>query len=932
MTGKRWTWTATEVSPIRRMGDTPVARISSASCRPISKRPAPGGTARLKSNFRAGAASACPKLRFCFLPHFTHGLSTSRPLISHRAFSRVVLLGFTALGATVAGRAADPALDLFTKEIRPILNEYCYGCHGGGIDKGGVTLDEFSTGAELKDHGLWVRALRNVRTGIMPPADEPRLPPALAEKLTQWVKRDVFELDPAKPDPGRVTVKRLNRIEYRNTVRDLTGIEVDTKLEFPADDSGHGFDNIGDVLTVSPLLLERYLDTAQNVISAAVPTRGKEMAEVVIDGQNFVSSAPAVDPATSGDRRSPPLGNGLELSYYRPAVATVKHRVAHAGGYQLVLDLRTVERAAENRFDLNRCGLTFKVDGETVLEREFGREESTPHEFTFHREWAAGEHELTLEIRPAGEASPQERQLRIRLNRVIVRGPTAKEHWVAPKNYARFFPNEVPEDLAGRRAYAGEILERFATRAFRRPVDASTVTRLVAMAEGVFTSKDATFEAGVAQAMTAVLASPRFIFREEGTEPLRPGQGHPFVDEYALASRLSYLFWSTMPDEELFRLARERKLRASLPAQITRLMAHPRSAEFVRNFTGQWLQSRDIATVVVDGSAVYLREHPPSAAYRESRAVIRRIADIPDALRTPQDLADLAAARKIRTEGARQNVPQLTGSLRQAMRDETEMLFALILKEDRPLTELIDSDYTFLNEELAKHYGIAGVTGRAMRKVALPPESPRGGVLTHGSVLAVTSNPTRTSPVKRGVFILEAILGTPPAPPPPDIPGLDDAASPEKLAQMTLRENMALHATNPTCYSCHSRMDPLGLALENFNALGQWRTAEMNHEIDSAGQLITGEKFADIRELKRILATEHRDDFYHNVSEKLLTYALGRGVDYYDTDTLDQLAAKLEAAGGRPSALIRGLVESAPFQQRRAPAPAATVTLSAPAP
>ena len=844
------------------------------------------------------------------------------------------LLGLAVFGGLADSRAADPALDFFAKEIKPILNEYCYGCHGGGIDKGGVTLDEFASGADLKDHALWVRALRNVRTGIMPPADEPRLPPELAEKLTKWVKRDVFELDPAVPDPGRVTLRRLNRTEYRNTVRDLTGIEVDTKLEFPADDSGHGFDNIGDVLTVSPLLLERYLDTAQRVIALAVPTIAKVADETTVPGRKFMSSAPpvAVDPARGRERGGASPGSALELSYYVPAVATAKHRVAVAGRYQLVLDLRTVERYVEDKFDLNRAVLTFRVGGEPLLEREFAREGSIPHEFTFDRDWAAGEHELSVEIRPLGDALPQERQLRIRLNGVTVRGPMAREHWVAPKNYARFFPKTVPAELAERRAYAGELLGQFATRAFRRPVDESTVKRLVALAERVMTQPDGTFEAGVAQAMVAVLASPRFIFREEGVEPIRPGQTHPLIDEYALASRLSYLFWSTMPDEELFRLAREQKLRATLPAQITRLMAHPRSAEFVRNFTGQWLQSRDISTVVIDGSAVYLREHPPSAAFRQARAVIRRISDIPDVRRTPQDLADLAAARQVRTEGSRQTVPQLTGPLRQAMLDETEMVFEHILKEDRPLTELIDSDYTFLNEELAKHYGIPGVTGRAMRKVMLSPDSPRGGVLTHGSVLAVTSNPTRTSPVKRGVFILEAILGTPPAPPPPDIPGLEDAASPEKLAQMTLRETMALHATNPTCYSCHSRMDPLGLALENFNALGQWRTAEANHEIDSTGQLITGEKFADIRELKRILATGHRDDFYHNVGEKLLTYALGRGVDYTDTDTLDQLAYKLEAAGGRPSALIRGVIDSAPFQQRRAPIRAVNVSLNAPAP
>lgn len=842
-------------------------------------------------------------------------------------------------------------MDLFKKEIQPVLDTYCYGCHGGGIAKGGVTLDEFANTKELKDHALWLRALRNVRSGIMPPAEEPQLPKEIAAKLSQWIKRDVFELDPAVPDPGRVTVRRLNRVEYRNTVRDLTGVEFDTKLNFPVDDSGHGFDNIGDVLTVSPMLLEKYLDTAQTIIAAAVPTGPTVVAEIAVPGRQFKAVAtppvikiPAVaapvEPTAPGSPAKPaapgpvierpePIvaGTALELSYYTPVVVSTTYRAPHAGDYQLVLELRGAERFVDNQFDYNQCRLTFKVDGEQVFTREFAREGGKPLAFTVDRKWTAGDHELTVEMQPVGEDRPQLRQLRLRLNAVTVRGPMAKEHWVAPKDYARFFPRAVPADLAARRTYAGEILERFATRAFRRPVDANTVKRLVALAERGFTEPGATFEAGVSQAMVAVLASPRFIFREEGMEPLRPGQVHPFVDEYALAARLSYFFWSTMPDEELFRLARERRLRAELPSQVARLLKDERANELVKNFTGQWLQARDIAGVAIDGEAVFLREHPPTRESREARATIRRIGEIPDVQRTPADVAALAEARRLRGDRARAAAPQLGGRLREAMQEETELHFAHVLKEDRPLTELIDCNYTFLNEELAKHYGIPGVTGRHMRKVMLAPDSPRGGVLTQGTVLAVTSNPTRTSPVKRGVFILEAILGTPPAPPPPDIPALEDAASPEKLRQMTLRETLALHATNPVCYSCHSRMDPLGLALENFNALGQWRTQEMNRPIESAGQLITGEKFADIRELKRILATGHRHDFYHNVSEKLLTYALGRGVDYTDTDTLDQLAAALEAAGGRPSALIRGIVESAPFQQRRR-APAAAASLS----
>ncbi len=853
-------------------------------------------------------------------------------------------------GAAEPKPKEEKALATFHREIEPVLNKYCYDCHGGGIAKGGVTLDDFATEAALKDPKLWLRALKNIRSGIMPPADEDRLPTVESDKISAWIKQDIFELDPAAPDPGRITVHRLNRTEYRNTIRDLMGTDFDTKREFPADDSGHGFDNIGDVLTVSPMLLEKYLDAAQSIVTTVLPAGPTTVAEQTINGSRFVEVVqPKLSLPTSADlekvaagktlevvtRPAPAYtGNAIELSYYTPATVALKHKVANAGQYQVVLDLRAAEKFVDDKFDTNKCKLTVRIDGEQVLAREFTREGNKNFTFNFDRTWTAGEHEISCEVQPVGGDRPQLRQLRLRLNNVTVRGPMAKEFWVTPKDYARFFPRATPADLAGKRAYAAEILGKFATRAFRRPVDDETTLKLVRLAESVFTEKDNTFEAGIAQAMVAVLASPRFIFREEGVEPLKAGQKHPFVDEYTLASRLSYFFWSTMPDAELTRLASEHKLRANLPAQVTRMLADPRAGELVKNFTGQWLQGRDIGTVAIDENAVFQRDHPETAAERKAREKQReefqRIRAIPEEKRTPAEATLFAEIRKARAAGnnGRPMVPPFSGTLRQAMQEETEMSFAYILKEDRPLTEVIDANYTFLNGELAKYYGIDGVTGREMRRVTLAPDSPRGGVLTQGTVLAVTSNPTRTSPVKRGVFVLEAILGTPPAPPPPNIPPLEDAASPEKLKQMTLRENLALHATNPMCASCHYRMDPLGLALENFNAMGQWRTEDQGRPIEPAGKLITGEKFNDIRELKRVLATDRRHDFYHCIAEKMLTYALGRGLDYHDTATLDQLVAKLEASEGKPSALIRGIVDSPAFQQRRRDPGVATASVS----
>ena len=847
--------------------------------------------------------------------------------------------------------AAEPALSDFTREIQPILQEHCYDCHGEGNRKGGITLDGFKSDAELRDHKLWLRVLKNTRSHIMPPADESVLEEADIEKLANWIKRDAFQLDPANPDPGRVTVRRLNRVEYRNTIRDLMGVKFDTLAEFPADDTGHGFDNISDVLTISPMLLEKYLDAAQTIVTGAVPTRPRVVAEQPVLGRMFATtriespvtlvadggsvsnetSKPAVAaavPTPTDDTPAPAPtflrpapakeGNALDLSYYTPATVEYIQHVALDGKYQVVADLGAVEKYVDDQFDYNRCRMIFTIDGEVVVDQEFVREgENKTYKFTFDRQWQAGEHKLAFEIRPIGPDRDQKRLLRLRLNQVVVRGPFDQRHWVQPKDYEKYFPKPVPSSAGAREKYARELLTNFATRAYRRPVDQPTVDRLVKMAQGIAAQPGGTFEAGVAQAMVAVLASPRFIFREEEVLPLRPGQANPLVDEYALASRLSYFLWSSMPDAELFRLANEGRLRANLTTQLGRMLADPKSAEFVSNFTGQWLQARDIDSVQINPFAVFLREHP-DPEIEHALESFRRLNVVAEDKRTPAEQKEFEEARTIFRKSFRTPRPQLTGALRDAMQHESEMAFAYVLKEDRSLLELIDAKYTFLNEDLAKHYGIPDVTGKEMRLVQLPPDSPRGGVLTQGTVLAVTSNPTRTSPVKRGVFILNSILGTPPAPPPPNIPPLEEAASKEELAKMSLRDTLALHAKNPMCRSCHNRMDPLGLALENFNALGQWREMDMNQPVQASGELITGEKFANIQELKRVLVTSHRRDYYYCMVDKLLTYALGRGLDYTDTDTVDQLVAKLEAAGGRPSVLLQGIVESVPFQQRRA--------------
>jgi len=813
------------------------------------------------------------------------------------------------LGTAPVAPSAPPAAAVrFHADIEPLLEKYCYDCHGNGARKGRVAFDEFSSDSDLLTRcELWLKALKNVRAGLMPPKedDDAALRPTAAEieKLARWIKYDAFALDAANPDPGRVTARRLNRAEYHNTIRDLMGVTFDSEVEFPPDDTGGGFDNNGDVLTLPPLLLEKYLAAAETIVERAVPREPKVMRERVAAGRDF---------------RGEQGGNGDQMSAKRAAHVAHKFKTDQTGTYRLAIE---VEARGSFDFDPAHCTLTCRVDGEEKFTEDIVWHERKAFHHDYEYKWGPGEHVVAFELKPAAEAdreapatrthsernigegpafprpvsSPAKNgprgsptRLDVRIASVQLRGPIEPQFWVASENYARFFPSgPAPEKAAQRDRYASDVLRRFATRAFRRPVGEPTVQRLATIARSVYTQPGRTFEDGVRHAMMAVLASPRFLFRIENASPVpiatsavKPLPAFAPIDEYALASRLSYFLWSTMPDETLSGLAQRGELRANLRAQVARMLKDARAQQFVRDFTGQWLQARDIEFVPINARAIYGGAPPPVLRTREGRF-------------------------------------EFDSVLRKLMRSETEMFFDYIVREDRSVLELIDSDYTFLNEKLAAVYGVPGVAGEELRLVKLPPESARGGVLTQGTVLAVTSNPTRTSPVKRGLFVLENFLGTPPPPPPMAVPALEDAKKRFDGREPKLSEMLAVHRADKLCSSCHSRMDPLGLAFENFNALGLWREADAGQSIDPAGQLITGEKFADVRELKRVLTHGRREDFYRCLTEKLLTYALGRGLEYYDLETLDQIVARLDREDGRMSALLDGVIESAAFQKMR---------------
>ena len=826
------------------------------------------------------------------------------------AVFRRVAFAASLVAVTLQSWAAPAAIDRseahYRTAIQPLLEKYCHDCHGDGMDKGKVAFDTFKSHGELLGkHDLWLAVLKNVRAGVMPPEKKERPTPDEIHTLEKWIKNDVFRIEPGNPDPGRVTLRRLNREEYRNTVRDLMGFDFKVHDELPPDDTGYGFDNIGDVLTTSPMLLEKYMQAAETIVAGAVPRVSRVIAERTFNGNTFRNA----DEKKRGDRHS----------FYDDTRLTRTFKIEQAGSYRVTLEFDIL---GQFDFDPGRVRAVFKIDDREVWAEEIGWKNGIKFRHPFDQTWTPGEHRVALELHPLTAVAEKKNSLDFRLLNVRIEGPIEKEHWVRPRNFELFFTKDVPEGKAARRDYAREILSRFATRAFRRPVDRKTVDRLMRIAESSWTEKDKRFEDGVAQAMIPVLASPRFLFRVEEVEAAKSSKIHPLVDEYALASRLSYFLWSTMPDAELFRLAERRELRKNLDAQVKRMLAHEHSEELIENFVGQWLQVRDVDGIDINVRAVLTRDRGEERGFNNERRRFQELRDIPDEkLTEPQkkELEELRAQFRRRFQN-RQQI-ELDGELRRALRRETEMSFAHVLRGNRSALELIDSDYTFLNERLAKHYGLTNlnVTGNEMRRVMLPPDSPRGGVLTQGAPLIVTSNPTRTSPVKRGLFILDNILGLPPPPPPPDIPNLEDSEHEVEGRQPTLREVLAVHREKPLCSSCHNRMDPLGLALENFNALGMWRDKERGQPIDAAGKLITGESFKDIREVKRALVTGQRYSYYHCLTEKMLTYALGRGLAYHDTYAMDQIIARMEKEDGRLSALVMGIIESAPFQKRRNP-------------
>ena len=765
---------------------------------------------------------------------------------------------------------------------RALLDRYCVTCHNQRLKTGGLSLDSVDP-ANLTEHAeIWEKVVRKLRAGTMPPIGRPRPEKPAVASLISSLETGLDRAAAAKPNPGRAPLHRLNRTEYGNAIRDLLALEIDVRALLPADDTDeHGFDNVAEVLTVSPALMERYLFAARKISRTALgyPTGpGVELYQL-----------PRM--LTQDDRLSDelPFGSrgGAAVRHYFPADAEYKFKIKLKSnlydyilglGRPQPLDVR-VDGALVKRFtvggreDLNPPPPSFSgaMRGNTLFETyahdaDAGLEVSVPVKagmrtvgvFFTRQSW---EGEGVLQPVQTGYPLAVNEQYDglAGIDSIAIDGPfkiTGPGDTPSRRQILLCTPRGGGEDACARR-----ILSTIARRAYRRPVADDDVKTLVEFyREG---RKGGTFESGIQFALERILIDPDFLFRaERDPSGVKAGATYRLTD-LELASRLSFFLWSSVPDDELLDQAARGRLKdpAVLSAQVRRMMTDARAEAMVDNFAGQWLVLRNIRDAAPD----------------------------PDLF------------------------PDFDENLREAFQRETELFIESQIRDDKSVPELLTANYTFLNERLARHYGIAGVRGTRFRRVPLSGD--RGGLLGHGSLLTVTSYPNRTSPVLRGKWLLENILGTPPPPPPPDVPALKDKG--ENGRPQSVRERLEDHRRNPTCAACHAQMDPLGFALDHFDAVGKWREADAGTAVDASGTLPDGSTFKGLDGLRTLLDSR-REQFVATVTEKLLAYALGRGLEAYDMPAVRKIVRDAASDSHRWSSIVLGIVDSVPFRMRNA--------------
>ena len=795
-------------------------------------------------------------------------------------------------------------------EAAPFFAEHCVVCHGNRLSTVNLNLERLAAGLEPQavlegrdaagaaaepQIDTWTRVLGRLNAGQMPPPGRPRPGDGALARLTASIEAYLGDAGYRRTaDPGRVTARRLNRVEYDNTVRSLLGVHGSFADEFPIDDSGYGFDNIGDVLSVSPLLMEKYVAAARRLSRVAVfgeplpaePTLlARYMGKRSHDAGNDLTGANILPYSMRGALYGShvfPWDAEYEFRF-RAANYRYSRRQLIARGLiepeegdkrnptleaRLTAEERLARFVEDARQSQPPVPVVATLDGQVFREEliegsnAFGYERG---EFVTRVPVTAGVHDFRISYPHVADIDDPRDNVMDDGRRVLyvdyvdIVGPFNPSP-APPASHERIFvcrhrPGEHNEDCAG------EVVTNLARRAYRRPVTAADVDPLVGLVRQAQAAGDS-FEEGVRLALQAVLLSPNFLFRIE-RDPAA-GEDVRTLDDHELAARLSYFLWADMPDERLFRLADRGRLTdpAVLQTEALRMLADPKARTLVTDFAAQWLQLRSLE-----------RAKPDPARF-----------------------------------------PAIDDELRDAMRAETELFLQAIVREDRSALDLLDAPFTFVNGPLARHYGIAGVDGEAFQRVALDGLQ-RGGLLSHASVLTVSSYPTRTSPVLRGKWVLENLLGAPPPEPPVDVPALEAAGGAGGGA--TLREQMEAHRTNPSCAVCHNQIDPIGFGLEKYDAAGAWRTHEGEAPIDDTGVLPDGTAFRGPAELKQVLRGR-ADAFRRNLAEKLLTYALGRGLEHYDAEAVTAMVDTARENGDRWSAFVTGVVESAPFRMRRA--------------
>ena len=763
---------------------------------------------------------------------------------------------------------AAPAASSPAPSQRQFLDRYCVSCHNERLKTGGLSLVQVDLSKPGAQPELWEKVVRKLHTGVMPPPNMPQPPAADRLAMVTWLDSSLDAAAAAKPNPGRTeTLRRLNRTEYQNSIRDLLALDIDAGSLLPADESGHGFDNVivGDL---SATLLNRYISAAQKISRLAVGSTQSSL-------QSDTISLPA-DLTQEDQLPGLPLGT-------RGGIST-PYTFAQDGEYEIqILLARNLEGLVSGLREARSHQLVVLLDREpiktfTIQKPANGDDTLLDKDLKVRVTVNAGPHMLGVTFVKEGSSlvdtprQPTVSRFNDRryprtapaINQVSVTGPyTPKGAGDTPSRRRLFVCRPTAPDSAQEEKCAATILSTLMRRAYRRPVAKADVDEPLAFYRKARSSGD--FDAGIAAALTAVLTNPEFLLRVE-TDPKKIAPGGVYrIGDLELASRLSFFLWSSIPDDELLDAAVRGKLSqpGELERQARRMLADHRSFNLATNFAGQWLRLRNIDAV-----------EPSANLFRD-----------------------------------------FDDNLRQAFRQETELFFDSVLREDRSVRTFIRADYTFLNERLAKHYGIPDVYGSRFRRVTLTPDSKRGGLLRQGSVLSVTSYATRTSPILRGVLVLKNVIGAPPPPPPPNVPALDESTV---AANLPMRQRLAAHRKSAVCASCHNTIDPVGFSLENFNAVGQWRDMEVEGApVDASGAVPGGKPFQGIDGLEDALLARPQL-FVTTLTENLMTFALGRGVEYYDAPAVRKIVNDSEKDDYRFSSLILGIIKSVPFQMRRA--------------